>query len=142
MVDQYDLTSRWRHRWYKCFPIDDLFGSIRHELGPAERGIWYDMRSLASISPVPGKLCESESQAYPHTRIAALLNVRLAMLEATVEKAVAMGLCTEDDTGIHILNWERSQSEYDRQKSYRQKEGKSTDPDKFIQGKYGKHVRR
>jgi hypothetical protein len=114
------LSTNWRHRWYKVFPMEDLFGSIRYRLTPAERGVWYDLRSQAGISAVPGTVCESRSRAYPSAYLANLLNVQTALLETTVKKAITLGLCTQDKEGIHIPNWQERQSEYDRQKPYRE----------------------
>ena len=56
--------------------------------------------------------------------------------------AIALG---ENGNGIEILNWSKYQSEYDRQKPYREKSKRhpeKTDPDKYIKGQYGDMVRR
>jgi hypothetical protein len=54
------------------------------------------------------------------TYIANRLNVQLPLLKGTLEKCILEGRVTEDDSGIHIANWARYQSEYDRQKPYRE----------------------
>ena len=133
------MTTRWRHRWYKVFPMEDLFGEIRYRLSPAERGVWYDLRNLAGISAVPGVVCDDLTKAHPHKYLAYLMNVQIALVENTLKKITDMGLCTEDKTGIHIPHWEERQSEYDRQKPYRETK-KEVDPDKFVRGKYGHMV--
>lgn len=112
--------ANWRHRWYKVFPMEDLFGAIRYRLTPAERGVLYDLRSQAGISVVPGTVCESASRTYPHAYLANLLNVQTALLETALKKSTDLGLCTEDARGIHFPEWESRQSEYDRQKPYRE----------------------
>jgi hypothetical protein len=141
-MTQGNLSARWRHRWYKVFPMEDLFGAIRVRLSPAERGIWYDLRSIASISAVPGLVSDDLGNASQHTYLANLLVVQIATLENTLKKVIEMGLCTEDKAGIHINNWQQLQSEYDRQKPYRKSEKRSQDPNKFVRGKYGGSVRR
>ena len=40
----------------------------------------------------------------------------------TLEIGIEEGRITEDEGGIHITNWKLYQSEYDRQKSYRQRQ--------------------
>ena len=140
-MDFQEVTSRWRHRYYKVFPMEDLSGVIRYQLTPAQRGVWYDLRNVAGISENPGCVCQSAGHAYRRADLALVLNIPTALLQSTVDKALELGLCTEDDTGIHILDWPRRQSEYDRQKPYRQKRTE-VDPDKFIKGKYGHMIRR
>jgi hypothetical protein len=56
----------------------------------------------------------------PHTFIANRLNISVQLLNSTIKKCADEGRLVEDETGIHIVNWEKYQSEYDRQKPYRQ----------------------
>jgi len=57
---------------------------------------------------------------FPHNWIAGTLNVSIELLEETLLKCKKSGRIYENNDGIKILNWGKYQSEYDRQKPYRQ----------------------
>jgi len=58
---------------------------------------------------------------YPHDHIAREINTRLELFESTLAKCINEGRITEDGQGIKITNWVKYQSEYERQKPYRQR---------------------
>lgn len=128
-------------RWVKLWVTECLEGSIRYQLEPSERSVWYDLILFAALGSPPGHICDRDQRSLPHQFIANRLNVTLELLEITLTKCLDEGRVTEDEQGIHITNWERYQSEYERQKPYRGKQA-STDPDRFIKGKYGHMVQR
>jgi len=108
-------------KWIKLHTIPSLTGSIRFDLTPAERGVWYDLLLLAGLSRNPGHLQVSEDKPYPLKYIASQLRIPIPLLQTTLNKCKTEGRITEDEQGIHITNWKNYQSEYDRQKEYRQK---------------------
>ena len=120
--------SRWRRTWVKMWVNECLEGTIRFDFSPAERGVWYDLIMLAGRCRVPGTISANENTAYPHSYIAGLLNIDLKLLEKTLEKCKKSGRVTEDERGIHLLNWDHYQSEYERQKPYRQKQERGPAP--------------
>ena len=128
-------------RWVKLWVSECLEGSIRYQLDAAERGVWYDLILISSLGGTPGTISDRDNRAFPHTFIASRLNISVTLLELTLDKCIKEGRVIEDEKGIHITNWERYQSEYQRQKPYREA-AKEADPDKFIQGKYAHMVAR
>jgi hypothetical protein len=48
----------------------------------------------------------------------------LEVLESTLLLCIDEGRISEDETGIHITNWTIYQSEYQRQKPYRDEKGR------------------
>ena len=111
-------------KWIKLDIEGCLSGSIRFDLTPAERSVWYELLLLAGKSRALGVIQASEGIAYPLSFIAHQLRISKSLLASTLEKCEKEGRLAMDDTGIHITNWSRYQSEYDRQKVYRQNKAK------------------
>jgi len=133
--------SRWRRTWVKMWVNECLEGSIRFDFTAAERGVWYDLILMAGRCRIPGIISANEKSPYPHSYIAGILNVDIELLESTLAKCKASGRILESDKGIELVNWEHYQSEYQRQKKYRDKK-REEDSDKYIKGKYGHRVQR
>jgi len=98
-----------------------LDGSIRYQIDPAERGTWYDLLLFSALCSDDGSICDGDQRPYPHSFIANRLNISEKLLETTLKKCKAEGRLTEDEYGIHITNWKIYQSEYQRQKPFREK---------------------
>ena len=109
-----------RRKWIKLYPIECLNGSIRYQLTSEERGTWYDLLNFAAICTNHGTISDRDNRPYPHNFIANRLNISVQLFETTLTKCIDEGRVTEDEQGIHITNWKLYQSEYDRQKVYRQ----------------------
>jgi len=119
------MRTQGRRPWIKLYPIDCLQGSIRYQLESDERGVWYDLLNFAAICAIPGIISDKDNRPYPHTFIANRLNIDVDLLERTLTKCIDEGRIDENDNGIHITNWKDYQSEYARQKPYREvKRGK------------------
>ena len=131
-----------RRSWVKLFITGWLHGSIRWQLDPAERGIWADLICLAGECGKDGAICDNDKRAYPRDYIANQLNVPLGLLDQTIASCIRDGRVDLQGEIIHITNWAAYQSEYERQKPYRQKQPGKDDPDKYIKGKYGDMVNR
>jgi len=131
----------WKRTWIKLYPIDCLDGSIRYQLEADERGVWYDLLNFSAICATPGLISDKDERSYPNSFIANRLNITLELFERTLAKCIEEGRIKENSNGIAIVNWEAYQSEYQRQKPYRDKKS-NEDPDKFIEGKYGHMVKR
>lgn len=127
--------SRWRRVWIKLWVNECLEGTIRFDFTPAERGVWYDLILLAGRCRVPGVISANETTPYPHSYIAGLLNIDLELLEKALEKCKASGRIKETRRGIELVNWEHYQSEYERQKPYRQgkRDEKGPAPEKLME---------
>lgn len=111
-----------KRRWIKIYTNESLYGSIRYQLSAAERGVWFDLLLLSAQYSNTGDIADRDNKKFPLAFIARTLNIRLNLLKRTLTKCIDEGRITSDATGIHITNWSRYQSEYDRQKQYRQKE--------------------
>lgn len=109
-----------RRRWIKIYPLQCLHGSISYQLSPAERGTWLLILCFAGICPNAGVISDSDGRSYPHEFIANRINIPLDLFEETLRKCIEEGRISENDSGIHITNWKAYQSEYDRQKPYRE----------------------
>lgn len=136
------MRAQGKRPWIKLHTQECLDGSIRYQLEPSERGVWYDLLIFAALcDPENGNICDRDNRPYPHSFIANRLNIDLELLKSTLNKCLNEGRITEDDFGTHITNWKQYQSEYYRQKPYRDKK-KKDDPNKYIKGKYGHMVQR
>lgn len=126
--------SRWRRTWVKIWVDECLQGTIRFDFTPAERGVWYDLILLAGRCRVPGVISPNGESPYPQSYIAGLLNISLELLETTLEKCKTSGRIRETKRGIELVNWGHYQSEYERQKPYRQqKKEKEAAPQKLLE---------
>lgn len=121
-------------RWIKLWSSEWLKGSIRFDFTAEERGVWADLLALAGNCRQDGLISANETTPYPHSYIAGILNITVDLLEQVLDKCGKSGRINENEHGIEITNWGKYQSEYDRQKSYRQK---NIDPEKYKKGKYG-----
>ncbi len=116
------IRTKTRRPWIKIYPIDCLDGSIRYQLEPDERGVWYDLLNFSAICAEPGRIADKDGRPYPHSFIANRLNISLELLEKSLKKCIEEGRIREINGGvIEIRNWGAYQSEYQRQKPYREK---------------------
>ena len=130
MVDSDIEKTGLRRIYRKSWPYDNLFGSMRHELSSAQRGIWNDLLDMAKISRVrPGLIAAGSGISYNHTWLAAFLNVSLDEFEETVDLLKKTERINENGNGIEIINWKKYQTEYDRQKPYRKGKKFKQNPD-------------
>ena len=110
-----------RRSWIKIY-TDILRGKTIKELNPAERWIWVGLLAAAGDSGYDGIICFTEDMGYTDEQLAKLLNVDLDVF-ITVKLKMAsqeMGKITVDKNNIiTINNWHLYQSEFSRQKPYR-----------------------
>jgi len=113
-----------KRAWVKLHINGMLNGSVRYQLEPEERATWIDLLCFAGLGIEPGVISDNDLRAYPHSFLANRLNIPVELLEGTLKKCIKEGRIKEDSSGIHISNWSDYQSEYQRQRKYRQKEDK------------------
>lgn len=130
-----------KRKWVKLWVTECLEGSIRYQLQPDERSVWYDLIIFSALCDPPGKIADRDGRAFPRQFIASRLNITEGLLESTIDQCTHEGRLQENDGVLIITNWERYQSEYDRQKPYRKGEI-SSDPEKFKKQKYGTMIKR
>jgi len=115
-----------RRSWIKLYLTGWLHGSIRWQLEPEERGVWADLICLAGECGKTGKICDNDGKPYPQKYLASMLNIPTELLDRTIEKCKNDERISVEGDILVITNWKAYQSEYERQKSYRDKEVPAT----------------
>lgn len=119
-------------KWIRLWVEETLEGSTFDEMGStleglAFRGVWFSLLALAGSSPVPGKICFTEDTGFTLNQIAKKLKVDKELLKKALEflKSDEVNKIkvenSSDEIIIEIVNWNKYQTEYERQKKYRQK---------------------
>ena len=110
-----------RRNWIKLYVDQCLRGSMFDELeDPAERFVFFGILLLAGDSAIEGKVCLTEGLGYTDEQIAALLKIDSELLRRTKAKMVAADkIRVAGNNIIEVVNWAKYQSEYSRQKPYR-----------------------
>lgn len=110
---------RTKRLYVKMFPIDSFEGSIRWQLDSAERGVWWDFLAFAGICAKDGWICDKDFRPFPHEFLANRFNVPIDLYQRTLDKCKEEGRIQENSKGLLIVNFKLYQSEYQRQKPYR-----------------------
>lgn len=125
-----------RRQWVKLWVNEWLDGTTRFELTAPQRLLWIDLLALAGRSRFPGLIYAGEGEAgkrvgYPIAYLAGVLqmdevtlNNALKLLE--VHSHITLLESAPEQFIIGIVNWEKYQSEYLRQKTYRKVTTKTT----------------
>ena len=94
--------------WFPWWPDKWIFGSIRIEFSPAERGIWVDMLSLASKDS--GHIRANEETPYPIQQLAGMLIIPEDILIKAIDKFVKFEKITKTKAGtLYVTKWEKYQ---------------------------------
>lgn len=118
------MARTGKRTWIKLHTHGILHGSVSYQLSDAEQSVWIKLLCLAGEVNRDGQISDNDGRPYPHHFIAHELHITKELLESTIKKCTDEGRISEDDTGLHITNWAVYQSEYQRQKQYRDKEDK------------------
>lgn len=108
-----------RKRWIKLWTQETLYGTTARELEPAERWVWLGFLALAGDSVEPGTICVAPEVPWTDKQLGDVLKVSPAVLQSAKTKMLKHEKITINEGIIHITNWERYQSEYERTKKYR-----------------------
>jgi len=135
-VTMTDNRGNTRRAWVKLYLTGWLHGSIRWQLEPDERGVWADLICLAGECGKAGKICDNDGKPYPLKYIANMLNISEELLLQTIDKCKKEERICQEDGILSITNWNVYQSEYERQKKYRDKTTQEDDPEEFAD-RYG-----
>lgn len=120
-----------RRAWVKLWVNEWLDGTTRYQMSGAQRAFWVDLLAMAGRSRYPGTICSGmdgdRHVGYPLKMFAALdagaeidVLATLNLFEKTGK--IAVQITTEEPVRLYkltICNWDRYQSEYQRQKGYR-----------------------
>lgn len=115
--------SRWRKSWAEL----NIFGKngdgkcTKRLLSPEVRSVWDDYLDLATISPIKGQVCIAEKIGYEQEQLAKLLHTSIEIIKKADEELSKYKCIKINEFGIRIISkWKQYQSEYDRQKHYRE----------------------
>ncbi len=106
-------------KWIKLWVAESLRGTIRFDFSSEERGVWYDLLSMAGDCRLDGYIAAGDNKGYPVEWIAGVLNISIELLQRTIDKCLKTRRIEKSPQGLHITNWHKYQSEYERQKPYR-----------------------
>ncbi len=135
--------GKFRRSWIKIHITGWLHGSIRWQLEPEERSVWADLICLAGECGKNGSICDNDGKPYPRDFIANQLNIPQELLDRTIAKCRHEERVDDKDDIIIISNWSTYQSEYDRQKPYREQKGTLKgigDKEVLLQQKFGEFL--
>ncbi len=119
-----------KRSWVKLWVNEWLDGTTRYQLTDSQRVFWIDLLAMAGRSRFPGIVCSGKDGnqlvGYPLNRFQSLMaepldiEATLALFERTGK--IKLQLTSDGPPklfAIHLLNWNKYQSEYQRVKKYR-----------------------
>jgi hypothetical protein len=125
-----------RRQWVKLWVNEWLDGTTRFELTAPQRLLWIDLLALAGRSRFPGWIYaghgeDNKKVGYPIAYLAGVLQMDEVALNNALKLLQTHCRITLDEIApeqyvIGIINWEKYQSEYLRQKAYRKVTPKTT----------------
>jgi len=109
-----------RKRWIKLWTQETLYGTTSRELELDEQALWFKLLALAGDSPEPGKVEIAPGVPINDEQIAGVLKAPPDVWRRTKERLQAPDVdkIFINKGIIHIKNWERYQSEWERIKKY------------------------
>ena len=108
-------------KWFKHYVEESIMGTLKTECTAEERGVWWDLLELAALSRTPGVVQANKTTAHTEERLCQLMNIDLDLLRRALQKFTTQGRIKTQPDGIHIINWKKYQSEYQRQAPYRKR---------------------
>ncbi len=128
-------------KWHYSF----LDSSINYEMDLAQQAIYLKICLYASnCGNKAGAIADNDGKPIPDWFVANCIHAPVETVQETIKIGLATNRFSQNGTGvIEIINWKYYQSEYARQKPFRDaKKQAEQDPDRFIKGKYGHMVAR
>lgn len=105
-----------RRRWIKLWTQELLYGTTSRELELAEQAIWLKLLAMAGDSPEPGKVEVAPGIPMTDKQIAGVLHAPIDLWYRTKEKLQQRDIdkITVNQGVIHIKNWDRYQTAFDK----------------------------
>jgi hypothetical protein len=121
-----------KRSWVKLWVNEWLDGTTRFEMTDAQRAFWIDLLAMAGRSRFPGRICAGQVEGvfigYPLNKFQALMSEPIdigATLDLFVKSGkIRLTVTQESPTKLvmlELVNWDKFQSEYQRQKKYRKR---------------------
>lgn len=111
-----------RRNWIKLYVDQVLRGSMFEELDPDERFVWFGFLCLAGDSAHDGIIGITVTFGYSDDQISDILKVPVELIKRSKRKFVKHDkISIGDNNLITITKWKKYQSEYGRQRPYREK---------------------
>jgi len=109
-----------RKRWIKFWTQETLYGTTSKELRLDEQACWFKLLALAGDSPEPGKVEVAPNIPMTDQQIAAIFRAPLSVWLRTKNRLLASDVSKIliNEGVIHIVNWEKYQSDWNRIKHY------------------------
>lgn len=112
-----------RRSWIKLWVSEWLDGTVRWQLNSQQRAIWADLLALAGYSRFPGIVTPGrdgkEFCAYPVAHLANIFGCSQETVRETLQLLEQQGRIANKEGVVHILNWEKYQSEYQQKRQRR-----------------------
>jgi len=121
--------GRGPRRWVKLYCYEMLHGSVSYQLSEAEQAVWVKLLCFAGLCGNDGIIADHDLRPFPHEFICHEIHANQGVFEETLSKCKEEGRISEDGQGIKITNWTKYQSEYERQKPYRDHKGQAVLPE-------------
>jgi len=111
-----------RKRWVKLWTQETLYGTTSQELELDEQAIWFKLLALAGDSVEPGKIEVAPGIPMTDEQIAGTIKAPLDVWLRTKQRLQDpdVGKISINEGIIHIKNWDKYQSEFDRAEYMRQ----------------------
>lgn len=117
--------------WIKAYPEEILYGSTFTELNIIERSIWWTLLFMAGLGIVAddGYVAVRHGEGWTARALAEFMGCKKSLIDSTLVKLVDVGkISILDNNIIKINKWHKYQSEYNRQKIYRDKVEPASEP--------------
>lgn len=106
MTTKRNYSMAWRRSWVD----ENLEGSIRKDLTPAERSVWADLLDLCAKSRTWGVIERSAGIPYEFYELTAKFVTPLEIVTSCIEKCLAEGRLQHNGTGsLVVTNWDKYQ---------------------------------
>lgn len=117
-----------RRNWIKLYVDQTLRGTCFIELLPDERFIWFGFLLLAGDNAMEGKICVTEEVGFSNKQLASLLKCDVELINRSIKKMIKYEkIKVSKNNIVQIINWQKYQSEYQRQRDYRKEHKKRKD---------------
>ena len=114
-------------RWIRLWVNEMLRSSGLWDLTDEDWGVFLKLLALAGSCRVDGIIAQGDGKPFPENWVITTLNIPLEVWEKSKVHLVDTGRININGQGITICSWSKYQTEYDRQKPFREAAKKERD---------------